>query len=227
MIQNMPSSKQTRTNCILPQMLRGAIVLLILSLSTETFAQNRKTLNTRESSVPLHSFQGYFQLPNKVAFIAFEQRDNILFATQLWNKQHYQLIRTGDTSFESKNEGYKIEFEKDSTGSFNRAKILGRILSTRVAFNPTSAVILSTSQLQRLAGTYSKSNDSNFKLKILPSASGLELTQLWDNKTINFTPRSDSFFLNDDDTFPLTFNLQHGKVVELICFESDIWLKID
>jgi hypothetical protein len=53
------------------------------------------------------------------------------------------------------------------------------------------------------------------------------LTQLWDNKTISFTPRSEFFFLNDDGTFPLTFSVANGKVQQMQCFENDLWLKTD
>ncbi|HAU53597.1 hypothetical protein [Sphingobacterium multivorum] len=178
--------------------------------------------------VPLKSFQGYYQLPNKVAFIAFEEQDNNLYATQLWDqKKRYQLVRKDDTHFESKNEGYAIEFLKNGSGDFSQTKILGRILCERVPFDPTKIASLTASQLKQLAGTYLKVNDNNFKIQIDPSSTGLMLTQLWDNKTISFTPRSEFFFLNDDGTFPLTFSVANGKVKQMQCFENDVWLKTD
>ncbi|MGJ1197778.1 hypothetical protein ACR777_16650 [Sphingobacterium spiritivorum] len=188
-----------------------------------TFAEDM----LQHHQIPLHTFQGFYQLPNKVAFISFEQQDDSLYATQLWDQKKYQLIRTGETSFASKNEGYTIAFLKDSMGNFTQAKILGRIVCQRILFNPSKVVKLSLSQLNTLAGTYLMANDNNLKIKIEPSEQGLLLTQLWDNKTIAFTPRSEFFFLNEDATFPLTFSFANGKVKQMQCFENDLWLKAD
>ncbi len=198
-----------------------------LFASIDTFAQTTPTDGPqRQRLVPLKSFQGFYQLPNKVAFIAFDEQDNDLYATQLWDqKKRYQLVRKDDTHFESKNEGYSIEFLKNGSGDFSQTKILGRIVCERVPFDPNKIARLSASQLKQLAGTYLKENDNNFKIQIDPSSTGLTLTQLWDNKTISFTPRSEFFFLNDDGTFPLTFSAANGKIEQMQCFENDVWIK--
>ncbi|MGK6352208.1 hypothetical protein [Parapedobacter sp. DT-150] len=174
----------------------------------------------------LAQLQGYYQLPNKVAFIAFELQGDTLFAKQLWdNNKTYPLIQIDETHFESKAEGYQIEFIKDSSGQFNQAKILGRIMSTRVDFDPTQVKQLSAQQLERLAGVYTLRDDSSLKISIQSSGGGLSLTQLWDKKDIAFTPRSETFFLNDDGTFPLSFLLENGSATQVTCFENDVWLK--
>ncbi|WP_159728052.1 hypothetical protein [Sphingobacterium sp. 18053] len=207
-------------------LLVGACCLLA---SYDTLAQTASTsASLQQNQTLLKSFQGYYQLPNKVAFIAFDEQENSLYATQLWDqKKRYQLVRKDDTHFESKNEGYAIEFLKNSAGDFSQAKILGRIVCERVPFDPNKIVSLTASQLKQLAGTYLMANDNNFKITIEPSAQGIILKQLWDNKTISFTPRSELFFLNEDGTFPLTFSVANGKVEQMTCFEKDLWLKTD
>lgn len=197
--------------------------------SNDTFAQTSfPSASHQQNQAPLKSFQGYYQLPNKVAFIAFDEQDNALHATQLWDqKKRYQLVRKDDTHFESKNEGYAIEFLKNSSGDFSQAKILGRIVCERVPFDPNKIASLTASQLKQLSGTYLMANDNNLKITIEPSAQGIILKQLWDNKTISFTPRSKLFFLNEDGTFPLTFSVANGKVEQMTCFEKDLWLKAD
>ncbi|MGJ1433744.1 hypothetical protein ACR79M_19345 [Sphingobacterium spiritivorum] len=192
-----------------------------------TYAQAKAARESPQQQIPLQEFQGYYQLPNKVAFISFEQQDDTLYATQLWDQKKYQLIRSGETNFSSKIEGYAIEFLKDSLGDFNQAKILNRIVCQRVLFNPTKTATLSLSQLKQFAGIYLMANDNSLKIKIEPSAQGLLLTQLWDNRIVSFSPRSEFFFLNEDGTFPLTFSFANGKVKQLQCFENDIWLKAD
>lgn len=180
-----------------------------LLATNDIFAQPAPVSNAQQQNqTPLQSFLGYYQLPDKVAFLAIDEQDNTLYATKLWDqKKRYQLVRKSDTHFESRDEGYTVEFLKDGSGDFTQTKILGKIVCQRVSFDPNKAVSLTTSQLKQFAGTYLMAKDSNFKIKIEPSSKGLSLTQLWDNKTISFTPRSELFFLNDDGTFPLTFLL--------------------
>ncbi|MFU1855664.1 hypothetical protein ACK8HY_01475 [Sphingobacterium sp. NGMCC 1.201703] len=207
-------------------LLVGACCLLA---SYDTLAQTTSpSASLQQNQTPLKSFQGYYQLPNKVAFIAFDEQDNTLHATQLWDqKKRFQLVRKDDTHFESKNEGYAIEFLKNSAGDFSQAKILGRIVCERVPFDPNKIANLTESQLKQLAGTYLMANDNNLKITIEPLAQGIILKQMWDNKTISFTPRSELFFLNEDGTFPLTFSVANGKVEQMTCFEKDLWLKAD
>lgn len=181
----------------------------------------------QQQQIPLKSFEGYYQLPNKVAFISFKQKENILYATQLWDKKKYQLVRKGDALFESKNEGYSIAFLKDSLGDFSKTKILGRIVCQRISFDPNKVATLAESKLKQFAGTYMMANDNKFKINIEPSAQGLLMTQAWDNKSFSFTPRSEFFFLNEDCTFPLTFSVVKGEVEQMICYENDVWMKVN
>ena len=128
-------------------------------------------------------------------------------------------------NFESKNEGYKVEFIKDSSGRITHAKILGRIMITKVDFDPKKIIKLSAEELERLEGTYALSGDKALKIEIQTTEKGLAIRQIWDNTVVDFTPRSKTFFLNEDGTFPLTFSFSNGKVTQVICFENDIWLK--
>ncbi|WP_134087902.1 hypothetical protein [Olivibacter sp. XZL3] len=212
----------------------GAIMRSILFvsafLSTSCFAQNVSTVKSGDGqqpeTVPLENFSGYYQLPNKAAFIRFEPKDNVLFGKQFWgDNKEYQLVQINETNFETKKEGHKVEFIKDGSGEFTQAKILGRITTVKVGFDPTIIKQLSAAQLKRLEGTYILTDDNSFKLDIRSSAKGLTLKQLWDNKEITFMPRTETFFLNEDGTFPLTFLLSDGEATQVTCFEDDVWLK--
>ena len=66
---------------------------------------------------------------------------------------------------------------------------------------------------------------NSLQIDIRSSANGLTIKQLWDNKEVAFTPRSETFFLNDDGTFPLTFLLSDGEAVQVTCFADDVWIK--
>lgn len=200
----------------------GSILFGSAFLATNCFAQGD---SQQPDTVPLEKFAGYYQFPSKAGFIQFEPKDNVLFAKQLWDDKAYQLIRIDETNFESEKEGHKIEFLKDNSGQFTHAKLLGRIMTTKVSFNPKITKRLSAPQLKRLEGTYILTDDNNLKIDIRSSANGLTIKQLWDNKEVAFTPRSETFFLNEDDTFPLTFLLSDGEAVQVTCFADDVWLK--
>jgi len=182
--------------------------------------------DTRQSkTASLEQLLGCYQFPNKAAFIEFELKDNVLFAKQLWDNKEYQLIQIDATNFESKEEGYKVEFLKDSTGQFAYAKLLGRITTVKVGFDPKIIKQLSAAQIKGLEGSYVLKDDTSLEIDIRSSANGLILKQLWDNKEVAFTPRSETFFLNEDGTFPLTFLLSDGEAAQVTCFENDVWLK--
>lgn len=191
-------------------------------LSTNCLAQGNSQPST---TVPLETFSGYYQFPSKAGFIQFEPKGSMLFARQLWNNKEYELTQIDETTFESKKEGHKIEFLKDSSGQFAYAKLLGRITTVKVGFDPKKIKQLSTAQLKRLEGTYILTDDNSLKIEIRSSANGLIIKQQWDKKEVAFTPRSETFFLNEDGTFPLTFLLSDGKSVQVTCFEDDIWRK--
>lgn len=207
----------------------GSILLGSGSLSTTCFAQGSGEIvhesGERSKMLSLDQRLGYYQLPNKVAFYEVRQKDTSLFVRQLWDSKEYQLRRMDEMNFESKNEGYKVEFIKDSSGRITHAKILGRIMITKVDFDPKKIIKLSAEELERLEGTYALSGDKALKIQIQTTEKGLTIRQIWDNKVVDFTPRSKTFFLNEDGTFPLTFSFSNGKVTQVICFENDIWLK--
>lgn len=207
----------------------GSILLGSGSLSTTCFAQGSGAVvhesGQRSKILSLDQRLGYYQLPNKVAFYEVRQKDTSLFVTQLWDSKEYQLRRIDEMNFESKNEGYKVEFIKDSSGRITHAKILGRIMITKVDFDPKKIIKLSAEELERLEGTYALSGDKALKIQIQTTEKGLAIRQIWDNTVVDFTTRSKTFFLNEDGTFPLTFSFSNGKVTQVICFENDIWFK--
>lgn len=179
----------------------------------------------KSETFTLEKFAGYYQLPNKAAFIQFVVKEDILLAKQLWDNKEYELVQTGEVNFESIKEGHKVEFLKDASGQCTSAKILGRMTIVKVDFNPQITKQLSADKLKPLGGIYSLKDDNSFKIDIRTSASGLTIKQLWDKKEIAFTPRSETFFLNEDGTFPMTFLMSGTDVTQVTCFEDDIWLK--
>jgi len=200
---------------------RGLIRLVILFaifLFQElpcSFAQSK------ESVLPLHSFEGFYRLPNQIAYMQIYQKDGKLLAKQVWNGQEYQLSRKSDLEFETANEGHKAKFilDKDSVTS---ALVDNRILISRVNYDPGKKMELSQDQLKQIEGNYQR---GKWGLVIRSDGKGLRLKQLWDGKEITFFPRSPVDFYNEELSFPLHVVIEGHKVKQVICFGKDVWNK--
>src|SRR5690606_10244727 len=156
-----------------------------------TSSPNLKNGKQRSQKVVKEEFVGFYQFPNKVAFIEFNLADGVLKARQLWDGKEYQLNQVSETDFETKQEGHKIEFLSDNDGHFTKAKLWGRIVASQVSFNPKIVRRLSDVQLKRLEGNYVLADDNNIKMQVRSVKDELIIKQLWDNKEISFTPRSE------------------------------------
>ncbi|MFD2965807.1 hypothetical protein [Sphingobacterium bambusae] len=179
-----------------------------------------------ETGNGLEEFLGIYQLPNKIAFISFTLDGDSLLATQLWDNKKYRLSQIDEVTFETKEDGQQVVFQKDSFGMYNKATLLGRIATVKVAFDPRVVQQLTIEQLKKYQGTYVLQDDGQFEIEIRSSATGLILKQLWDNKEIHFSARSETFFLSKDHSFPLTFLLKGTQAIQVTCFADDIWKKV-
>ena len=210
----------------------GTIIALGLSALTHrtvgmehTSALVQTTINYTDS-VAWDALAGYYRFPNRAAHIRFFEQDGQFVAQQVWDGRVYPLHRTGPRLFQSNDEGYKIEFLEGNAGKIDKAKILDRVVLERVAYNPTRNVALTAEQLKPLVGRYRLEKDPNMELKIAIQNGKLALTQQWDNQTLVFDAFSPTVFFNAELTFPLTFVVEDGVAIKLICFESDQWERI-
>ncbi len=174
----------------------------------------------------LKEFEGYFQLPNRIAYLEIKQQGNDLMATQIWDKREYLLIRKSDLEFESKNEEYQCVFSKDGSGKIGSLKAMDRIILTKVNFDPNQEAILAPERLRALEGKYQFSKDKKMLIELSTKDNSILLEQQWDGKVVVFSPLSETNFYNKEMRFPLTFVKQDDVVRQLICFENDVWDKI-
>ncbi|MEO6730805.1 MAG: hypothetical protein ABIN01_06285 [Ferruginibacter sp.] len=201
--------------------------LILISFALNGFSKEVPTASCKISAdTDLKQFEGFFRLPNKVAYIQIVYRANALVATQLWDGKEYSLVRKSDLEFESDQEEYKGKFTKDSVGVINGFKLNGRIVASRVNYDPRRVDTVSADKLKLLEGTYKFRKDPKLLLQILQKDGAIILNQLWDNKSIAFQPFSELSFFNKQLTFPLEFIKAGGEVVQVVCFANDVWEKI-
>lgn len=179
-----------------------------------------------EDSIPLSAFEGFYQFPNQVAYIEFIVEGDGLIAKQTWDSRVYKLKRNADLSFTSVDEGYAIEFHL-SNKIIVGAKILNRVELVKVDFNPNAYIRLDDAAMRKYEGKYELTRNKEMQLEIRVKDGGLSLKQLWDNKEIQFAPKTEKFFYNDEFTFPMSFEVKENQKMQMRAFESDIWLRIN
>lgn len=182
---------------------------------------------TAATFTKLKDFEGFYQFPNRVAYVQILQKDQGLVAKQVWDNREYPLIRKADLSFESKDEEYTLEFIKDETGKIISINILNRAILTKVNFDPNKEVTLTPEKLKRLEGKYQFQQDKNLFLEISTKDRAIQLKQLWDGKVIPFYALSELDFLNKELSFPLTFILTGNTIKQVRAFTTDLWDKVE
>lgn len=171
----------------------------------------------------LQPFEGFYRFPNRVAYIQFEIIDDQLEARQVWDDRRYSLKRTGNLTFESIEEEYKLAFNGLPPTA---VKILERVDLIKVDFDPTQRKLLSDSLAHLYQGDYYLQRDETYVIKIFPDSDGLMLVQEWDGKRIPLACITDREFINQDAAMPVTFYADESKeTVEMQCFQDDRWVK--
>jgi hypothetical protein len=88
------------------------------------------------------------------------------------------------------------------------------------------ATSFSTLQLTEFEGYYHADTDPDLYLQIMVKNNKLVLKQLWDNREITFDQKSEFYFYNDQQSFPLTFSKNaNGEITQVLAFERDTWIK--
>ena len=180
----------------------------------------------KAAELPLKHFEGFYRFPSKVAYILIYQKEGKLIAKQIWDSKEYVLSRVSELAFVSAND--------DHTATFTQVKdnitgilLNNRIPITKVNYDPGKRISLSTVQFNKLQGRYQFQRDPKLFIEIKADKNGLILHQLWDDKKISFFARSEVDFFNEESSFPIHFNITNKKVEQMICFEKDIWNKLN
>jgi hypothetical protein len=174
----------------------------------------------------LNNLQGFYRLPNNVAYLEIVKRDNGLIAKQQWDGKEYLLLKKSALEFVSRDEEYKGEFLKDESGKIVALKILNRLVLKKVDYNPGKVAVVPYDKLMALQGTYQFKKDPKLFLEIAVTGNAIVLKELWSGKTIRFSPLSEADFYNKELKYPIQFIKDANKITRLICFQSDEWNKL-
>jgi hypothetical protein len=173
----------------------------------------------------LQKFEGFYRFPNRVAYIQFVLNNGKLEARQLWDGRVYVLQSTGESSFQSVDEGYKLVFDLTTVPS--QVKILDRVILNKVSYDPGKRQEPSKKVRQQYQGRYRLAKDTNMWIRVAEKQGMLVLHQEWDNKEIVLESMTDSEYINEELIMPVSFEILTKGGVRMHCFENDIWEKIN
>ncbi len=200
--------------------------VLSASLLTSPAQANRRKVQAVLLDTALNYLQGFYRLPNNVAYLEIVNRDNGLIAKQQWDGKQYVLLKKSPLVFESRDEEYKGEFMKDDSGKIVALKILNRLILKKVDYNPGKVAIVPHDKLKRLEGKYQFKKDPKRLFEIAATDNAIVLKELWSGKTMQFSPLSEIDFYNKELKFPIQFIEEGDKITRLICFQNDEWNKL-
>ncbi|GEP94208.1 hypothetical protein [Chitinophaga cymbidii] len=178
----------------------------------------------------LSQFEGIFQKDdNKKAYVQFSVKDGVLTGKQLWDGREYELVRTSDLEFVTKNEEHTAKFVKNGQGEVTKLVVSHRSEWTKVKnYKPLEGVQLTPQQLKNLEGKYVFQRDKKLSLRITAGEKSLTLKQSWDGKEIVLLAEDELTFFGRDQEFPAEFSKDsNGKITRLTCFVNDIWDRME
>lgn len=207
-------------------LLSASVISAILSSSAAQAHQGTAEVKATLADTSLNYLQGFYRLPNNVAYLEIINRDNGLIAKQQWDGKEYVLLKKSPLVFESRDEEYKGEFLKDESGKIVALKILNRLILKKVNYDPGKVAVVRYDKLQDLQGRYQFKKDPKFIVEVTSVDNAIIFKQLWSGKTIQFSPLSEIDFYNKELKFPVQFIKEGNKITRLICFQNDEWNKL-
>lgn len=207
-------------------LLSAAVLSASLSSSAAKVHQGTAKVKATLADTSLNYLQGFYRLPNNVAYLEIVNRDNGLIAKQQWDGKEYVLLKKSPLVFESRDEEYKGEFMKNESGKIVALKILNRLMLKKVNYDPGKVAVIPYDKLKTLQGRYQFKKDPKLFLEVTTTDSAIILKALWNGKTTQFYPLSEMDFFNKEQKFPLQFIKEGDKITRLICYQNDEWNKL-
>ncbi|HVW97658.1 MAG TPA: hypothetical protein VHA56_16915 [Mucilaginibacter sp.] len=206
---------------------------LSLCLVNTAKAGTAAVITAVADSTPMKAFEGIYQLKsNKYSYIQITVVNKTLLAKTIDADKQFVLTRKTDLDFETMDddgdETVPIRFTKNASGEITGAAVADKDELIRVKnYVPVKALKLTADELQAYAGKYEFDQRKGTFLTITPTADGLMLKQLWDNREIPFIAVADNEFLNKEAMFPLKFTKDaNGNVIKVLAFNRDSWDKV-
>jgi len=173
----------------------------------------------------LKRFEGLFQLQNDATrFIEFSVKDNNLVLKQSWDGETRSFVPESAMDFYIKDfPMFTLNFSKDKDGNINQVVAFKRDVWIKV--KKTS---LSVEQLKSYAGRFRSNDDPDNMVELMVVNDHLVLKQLWDKKEIILQPKTDIYFYNQAESYPVVIiKNKDGVVNQVTILGTNVFSRIN
>jgi hypothetical protein len=172
----------------------------------------------------LKPFEGLYELQDHDdRFIQFYEKDNKLVLKQHWDGGETRFVPQTELDFFSKETPlFSLTFTKNKDGIITEVLAFKRDRWIKVKkFQPGPAI------LKMYEGKYQSKDDPDNLIQIIAKGNNIIVKQLWDGKETLIEPQTETYFYNDEKSYPLQFiKDKDGKVSQALVLGMDLFNKL-
>ena len=172
----------------------------------------------------LKPFEGLYQVQgNRPLFLQMTVKDNGLVIKQHWDGNEIRLLPETELDFFSREAPlFNCSFTKAPDGTVSLA-----LISKRDKWDKLKKITLTTGQLKSVEGKYQFKDDPDNYIQLTARNNKLVVKQLWDNKEIILDPQTETYFYNNEQSYPLqVMKDKDGNVVQVLVLGLDLFDKV-
>ena len=189
---------------------------------------NYKPLVRKEIELPadqLNQFEGLYQLQgDEPRFIQFSVQGGQLVLKQEWDGEQRFFVPESAMDFFVKDFPlFTLNFSKDKEGNINQVVAFKRDIWIK-----TKKPALSVDQLKSYEGKFRSNDDPDDMVQLTVVNDHLVLKQLWDKKEIILQPKTDLYFYNDAESYPVVIlKNKEGLVNQITILGTSVFSRIN
>ena len=189
---------------------------------------NYKPLVRKEIELPadqLKRFEGLYQLQgDEPRFIQFSVQGGQLVLKQEWDGEQRFFVPESAMDFFVKDFPlFTLNFSKDKEGNINQVVAFKRDIWIK-----TKKPALSVDQLKSYEGKFRSNDDPDDMVQLTVVNDHLVLKQLWDKKEIILQPKTDLYFYNDAESYPVVIlKNKEGLVNQITILGTSVFSRIN
>jgi len=173
----------------------------------------------------LKPFEGLYRLQtDNSRLLQLYEKANYLVLKQYWDgNEVVMFVPESELVFYSKIAPmFSLEFTKEKDGTISRFLAFKRDVWERVG-KPAPTV----AQLKACEGKYQSKDDADNLIRITVKENNLVVKQLWDGKEIIVSPKTDTYFYNEAQSYPvMVIKDKDGIVKQVTLLGTNVFNKV-
>jgi len=178
----------------------------------------------KHTAEQLRPYEGLYQLQgNRPRYIQMTVKDNGLVIKQHWDGSEIRLLPETELDFFSREALlFSCTFTKSVDGS-----VIQALIFKRDKWDKLKKIELTAAQLKIVEGKYQFKDDPDNYIQLTVRNNKLVVKQLWDKKEIILDPQTETYFYNNEQSYPLqVMKDPQGNVIQVLILGIDLFNKV-